>query len=272
MNRFARVGQLFVAALFVVVLAAFWYMMIFHGRGSWLMLSRRFVSSGMFVDMHSFLQFNIIGIPIAAIAVLRALQMIGRVRPHEGIRFANRLFLGMGLAVIATAVLYFGIWERLAARNTATVIEPPSDERLAYPELPLRMAMEYRDLEGNPLQLEDLKGKVVFFNIWATWCGYCKFEFPNIQRLYEEFKDDARFAFILVSDENTATVKAWLESEEGRQYSLPFYTTEDFGRYGPDGYPTTYIIAPDGQTVFSHSGFVAWDGEKTRNFLRALAQ
>lgn len=274
MRPFIRVGQVVVAAFFASVIVTFWVMMAMAGRGDWLSLDRAFSESGMYVDMHSLIQLNIIGIPITIIAALRALQMFGKFPEHAGIRFANRLFLCMGLASVVAAAWYFRLWDDLLpakSTDSAAMPTPPSDADLPFPELPLTMAMTLHDLEGNTVELANLEGKVVFLNIWATWCGFCKYEFPNIQRLYDAFREDPNVVFLLVSDEEPEVVKAWSESEEGRAYKLPFYTTQDFGRYEPDGYPTTHIIGRDGQTVFSHSGFVAWDGEKTKQFLRDLA-
>ena len=54
---------------------------------------------------------------------------------------------------------------------------------------------------------------------------------------------------------------------------LPLYRTDAIARaYQPNGWPTTFFISPGGQTVFQHSGFAAWDGEKTKDFLTRLAK
>lgn len=45
------------------------------------------------------------------------------------------------------------------------------------------------DIEGNPFRLSDLRGKVVFINFWATWCPACRAEMPEIEAVYQEYKD-----------------------------------------------------------------------------------
>ena len=45
------------------------------------------------------------------------------------------------------------------------------------------------DIEGNPFRLSDLRGKVVFINFWATWCPPCRAEMPEIEAVYQEYKD-----------------------------------------------------------------------------------
>src|SRR5690606_14890870 len=54
------------------------------------------------------------------------------------------------------------------------------------------------DANGNAIQLENLKGKVVFINFWATWCPPCIAEMPSIQKLYSEFESDEEVVFLLV--------------------------------------------------------------------------
>ena len=120
--------------------------------------------------------------------------------------------------------------------------------------------------------MTEFKGKAVFLNFWATWCGYCIYEFPNIQKLYDAVKDTPNLAFIFLSPEDPEVVKKWAETQE---YTFPIYTisrTDLPAEFTPSGFPTTFMLAPDGRIAFRHSGFAAWDGEKTQTFLKALAE
>ena len=167
-----------------------------------------------------------------------------------------------------------GAFARLA--QTSDTPTPPSDEELNYPELPLAPFDPYGwalyDMEGKETPMAEFKDKAVFLNFWATWCGYCLFEFPNIQNLYTALKDDPDIAFILVSPEEPEKVHQWVKAQD---YTLPFYTiprAELPATFTPSGLPTTFLLAPDGRIAFRHSGFAAWDGEKTQGFLRDLAR
>jgi thiol-disulfide isomerase/thioredoxin len=64
------------------------------------------------------------------------------------------------------------------------------------------------DLEGNAVNLNDYKGKVVFLNLWATWCPPCVGEMPEIQKLYDTFKSNPDIAFLLVSNEDNEKIRA----------------------------------------------------------------
>ena len=50
--------------------------------------------------------------------------------------------------------------------------------------------MTYESLEGEKINFSKLKGNVVVINFWATWCGPCLIEIPNLIELQEEFKDN----------------------------------------------------------------------------------
>jgi hypothetical protein len=53
---------------------------------------------------------------------------------------------------------------------------------------------DFKDLEGNNVNLEDFKGKTLFINIWASWCGPCRSEMPFIHSLYNKVKDNPNVA------------------------------------------------------------------------------
>lgn len=78
-------------------------------------------------------------------------------------------------ALVILAVLAYGLLTRESEDTTLTA--PRVGKPLADFTLP--------DLQGRPMQLTALRGKVVFVNIWATWCPPCIEEMPTIQQLYE---------------------------------------------------------------------------------------
>ncbi len=79
--------------------------------------------------------------------------------------------------------------------------------------------------EGKRATTDALKGKVVFINFWASWCPPCRAEMPSINELYKKLKDDERFVFILVNeDDDRLKGKEYLENNH---FILPVYYRED---------------------------------------------
>src|SRR5690242_21141526 len=57
------------------------------------------------------------------------------------------------------------------------------------------------DLQGDPVSMADLRGKVVFLNIWATWCAPCREEMPSMEKLYERMRGNNGFVMLAVSQD-----------------------------------------------------------------------
>lgn len=82
---------------------------------------------------------------------------------------------------------------------------------------------EFVDLSGKPLKLSSLRGRVVLIDFWATWCGPCRIGLPKTQELHDKYKDKG-LAVLTVSDEDAATVKAFIKAEK---YTFPAYRDPD---------------------------------------------
>ena len=91
-------------------------------------------------------------------------------------------------------------------------------------------------LDGEIFQLSEQRGRVVYLNLWATWCPPCVAEMGDIQKLYKAHPDDLSVIGASV-DESSGTVKAFLE-ENG--YSYPVGMDADYALVG-GLYPTQYI-------------------------------
>lgn len=102
-----------------------------------------------------------------------------------------------------------------------------------------------RDINGNQVRLSDLRGKPVFLNFFATWCGPCRAEMPDINELSVEFKGKVHVIAVAV-DGTTPEIKAFAE-----KLGLGFTVAVD--EEGKVGYsyairaiPTSFFIDPDG--------------------------
>lgn len=69
----------------------------------------------------------------------------------------------------------------------------------------------YADLDGNTLTSDDLKGKATVLCVWATWCGDCIREIPELNALKQKYADNDQVRFVAFSDEDKATVERSLQ-------------------------------------------------------------
>jgi thiol-disulfide isomerase/thioredoxin len=154
----------------------------------------------------------------------------------------------------------------------AKVLKPPSGLRpiRVMDQLEANYAWNLRSLDGKKISLADLKGRTIFLNFWATWCGPCKMEMPSIQRLYDRMKAEG-IAFVAVSDESPADVRSFVRK---MGFTFPIYTTgeEPPGVYRHFGIPTIMVISPGGNVVFKHVGCARWDDGAVIKFLRTVSR
>lgn len=108
-----------------------------------------------------------------------------------------------------------------------------------------------RDLNGKPLSLAGLRGKYVLLNFWSTTCGPCIGEIPDLQKTYQEFKDDDRVVMIsLALDSSERKVKRFVQEHEmnWRQVVLRGEFDDPIARaFKVTGIPKALIIGPDGK-------------------------
>ena len=102
------------------------------------------------------------------------------------------------------------------------------------------------DLEGNSVTLSEYRGKVVFINFWATWCPPCRAEMPDIESLYQEYKDKGLVVIGIDIGEPEATVRQFVQRGG---YSWTFVLDNTGGvaaNYNIRAIPTSFFIDREG--------------------------
>lgn len=115
-------------------------------------------------------------------------------------------------------------------------------------------AFELNTLDGKTVSLAELRGKPVFIDFWATWCGPCRRALPHTQQFARKYKNKAHIITINVR-EDAETVREYLKRHN---YSFTVLLNPDgtvADRYGVNGIPHFVIIDAQGEIFFNHVGF-----------------
>ena len=104
------------------------------------------------------------------------------------------------------------------------------------------------DLQGKSWHLRDLKGKVVLVNFWATWCPPCRKEMPDLQALYDKYKDEG-LVVLSISDEEAAKVNPFIAERKITYPVLLDPGRKVNGAYVVEGIPKTFVYDREGKLV-----------------------
>jgi len=136
-------------------------------------------------------------------------------------------------------------------------------------QLDENLTWEILDLNGQKHKFSDFKGKVKFINIWATWCPPCVGEMPEIQELYNHFKDNKEVVFLMISDENINKIGSFITK---KKYTFPVFQSISDTPLGfrSNSIPTTFILSKDNKLVSKTIGSANWSGKKTIKLINEL--
>lgn len=132
-------------------------------------------------------------------------------------------------------------------------------------------SIAFINAKGDSLRLAGLKGKVVFLNVWATWCGPCKAELPSINKLQEKFQNNPQVAVLLIdADGHPAVSQSFLKKQ-----NLALTTWSVLGAYpdflASDAIPFTVVLDKKGFIAYQHMGIADYSSGKFLRFIEKLA-
>ena len=118
----------------------------------------------------------------------------------------------------------------------------------------LAPAFEVHDLAGKPLSLAAARGKIVLLNFWATWCGPCRAEIPDLVDLQKRYADKLEIIALATEEDDPDQVRRFVV-HSGINYRVamaPDEVVRDYG--GVAALPTSFVIDTEGRIVEKHIG------------------
>lgn len=166
---------------------------------------------------------------------------------------------------------YTGILAGVSVATTSTLMNigmmratpsaPPTEEYLDY-------NFTMRDLDGKKISFNTMKGKTIFLNLWATWCGPCRAEMPSIQKLYEQ-TDKEKIVFVMLSVDDNNYPKKVSKFITSSEYTFPVYLAETLPAVlNVPSIPTTFVISNDGKIIYKKVGMANYSSEEFKKFLK----
>ena len=116
---------------------------------------------------------------------------------------------------------------------------------------------KFADKNGKEIALSDFKGKVVYVDVWATWCGPCKKELPYLKKLEAEYQDNKNIVFIGVSVDRSKDKQKWLDFLTAEQLpGIQIFAGDDANDtlmkpYKISGIPRFILVAKNGKLIFA---------------------
>ena len=150
--------------------------------------------------------------------------------------------------------LYDGLSKRLKETETAKIFKTALDGiRKTAVGVPAPDFTQ-NDVNGTPVKLSSFRGKYVLVDFWASWCGPCRQENPNVVKAYNRFKDK-NFTIIGVSLDRADGKTAWQSAikSDGLNWTqvsdLKFWNNEVAGLYNIKSIPANFLIDPTGKII-----------------------
>ena len=121
---------------------------------------------------------------------------------------------------------------------------------------PPRPAEEFTlpQLNGPPVSLASLRGRIVIVEFWATWCGPCRSSGPSLDLISRTYKDRGVSVLLVNVGESPEQVREWV----GNRYAATILLDREglvSGSYGVSGIPRLFILNREGRILYDHGGY-----------------
>jgi len=154
-----------------------------------------------------------------------------------------------------------------ACANNGDITPPPGIRVYATGPAP---DFELADIDGNRDTLSSGRGRWVFLHFWASWCGPCRKEMPEIQRLANLMKNEALKIQLVNTAEDEDTIFSFMAGVAPDLTTLMDSDGQVTEVWKPRGLPATYLIDPQGNVRYQALGGREWSQPEYLEFLKAL--
>jgi peroxiredoxin len=150
--------------------------------------------------------------------------------------------------------LYNSLSDRLKATETAKIFKVSLEKTRLTAVGVTAPDFTQADVNGVPVKLSSFKGKYVLIDFWASWCGPCRQENPNVVKVYNKYKDK-NFTILGVSLDRPEGKNDWLAAikNDGLNWTqvsdLKFWQNEAAALYFISAIPSNFLIGPDGKII-----------------------
>lgn len=194
-----------------------------------------------------------------------------RIEPRMWLDLTEAQWIGLGCMVVGAAGL---VWLRrpasFAPAGAALLAACLLSGTLACSGPKTAPDFVAQDLKGQAVKLSQHRGKVVFLNLWTTWCPPCREEMPAMQRLAKKLAGEGFVMLAVSEDDEAGKVQAFVD-EMNLDFPVLIDSTGTVGRlYGITGYPETFIIDREGKQVARFIGPRDWSDPEVEQDIRTL--
>ena len=173
------------------------------------------------------------------------------------------IVLVFAVVIVGAYALYNNLGSQVQLSGLATTPQTTQETAEAAEEEPTPAPdFTVYDIDGNVHKLSDFQGKPVILNFWASWCGPCKSEMPDIETAYLEYGEDIHFLIVNLTDGARETVETASAYITGQGYTFPVYYDTDMDAavtYAVSAIPITYFIDADGNFVAYYQSAMSAD-------------
>jgi peroxiredoxin len=177
-------------------------------------------------------------------------------------------------AMIVAALVFYGLKGKFSQteQSSAVIVQDSTNKlRLEIPEkTTVAPEFELKDPAGKQLRLNELRGKVVFLNFWATWCPPCIEEMPAMEKLHHKLEEDGLVILAINFQEGPERVKEFFAENNFTFKTLLDHDGKVAELYQAWALPVSVIINKRGEIAARAMGIKDWSSDEALEFFRKL--